>query len=146
MAHLKTRIANLLTQRNKLQAYYSATTESAPEKIETLEDKFIANIHETINKNIENTGFDVDELSGALSMSRSQLFRKYKAITGSSPSDLIRSLRLNRALEIMKENNVSIKEVAYQSGFSGPSYFITCFKKQFGKTPTEYLELDKKEK
>jgi AraC-like DNA-binding protein len=71
-------------------------------------------------------------------VSRSQLFRKFKTVTGKSPGDIIRSVRLKKAAEIILRGEMGVNEVAYEVGFNSPSHFISSFKKYFGKTPKEY--------
>ncbi len=80
------------------------------------------------------------QLERALGMSRSQVFRKVKALTGASPSLLIRSVRLHKAKEMLRDPELSIAEVAYEVGFSTPAYFSTTFLEEFGKTPTEWRQ------
>lgn len=100
---------------------------------------FVKKFFDVLNENISNSNFGVEEIAGLLRMSRSQLFRKLKVITGDTPAILIRKHRLAKACELLKsyENNAS--EVAYMVGFSSPNYFYKCFKKEYGLTPSEFM-------
>jgi AraC-like DNA-binding protein len=73
-------------------------------------------------------------------LSRSQLHRKLRALTNQSPSLVIRSVRLQRAAELLQQNAGSVAEIAYQVGFSSQAYFTKCFREQFGRTPKEYAQ------
>jgi transcriptional regulator GlxA family with amidase domain len=79
----------------------------------------------------------MDDLGNELGMSRVQLYRKVKALTGISPVELLREMRLQRGYTLLNTTTKSINEIAYEVGFHTPSYFSNCFKKQFGKYPTE---------
>ena len=82
--------------------------------------------------------FSVDEFSREVGMSRVHLHRKLKALTGQSPSDFIRMIRLKRAAQLLDARAGNVAEVAYQVGFNNLSYFSRCFREQFGKLPNEY--------
>ena len=73
-------------------------------------------------------------------MSQSTLYRKVKAVSGLSPNELIRNIRLNRAAELLRRQDLTIQEIAWQTGFGSPVYFRTCFKERYGMTPSEYRE------
>jgi len=79
-------------------------------------------------------------------MSRSNLYLKLKEITGLSSSEFIRSVRLKRAVQLIKKSDMSVKEIMYMTGFNTASYFSKCFKKQYGMVPSEYVKSLKKEK
>ena len=95
-------------------------------------------VREVVEANLTNEDFEVPELGRALAMSRSQLFRKIKALTGASPSVLIRTIRLQKSVELLANMDLSISEIAYEVGFSAPTYFSTAFAELFGKSPTEW--------
>ena len=79
--------------------------------------------------------FSVEQLSDQLSMDRTQLFRKMKALTGQSPSAFIRTIRLKRAHQLLNAQAATVSEIAYATGFSSASYFIKCYKEQYGVSP-----------
>ena len=78
----------------------------------------------------------MEALGAEMGLSRVQLYRKLKALTGSSPVELLRTIRLSRAKELLADSGKSVSEVAYEVGFSSPSYFTKCYKEAFGSTPT----------
>jgi AraC-like DNA-binding protein len=88
---------------------------------------------------LDNPDFSVEKFSLEIGISRSSLFNKLKSITGQSTSEFIRTIRLKKAVNLMKSGKYSITEVIFMVGFSDPKYFRTCFKKLFDKTPSEYL-------
>ena len=83
---------------------------------------------------------DIATLAGEFAMSQSTLYRKVKAVSGLSPNELIRNIRLNRAAQLLKDPQLSVSEVAWQTGFGSPVYFRACFKERYGVTPTEFRE------
>jgi AraC-like DNA-binding protein len=82
----------------------------------------------------------VEKLSREMNVSRVQLYRKIKEITGFTPVDYLRNYRLTKAVELLQKRRFSISEVAFQTGFSSPAYFTKCFRDAFNMTPTEYLD------
>jgi AraC-like DNA-binding protein len=93
-----------------------------------------------INDNIANTEFNVEALSEEVGVSRAQLHRKMKEITGISTGEFIRNIRLEQAARLIKEGDINITQVAYSVGFNNQTHFSTAFKKHFGVTPSEYAE------
>ncbi|HBS90259.1 MAG TPA: hypothetical protein DEA56_05905 [Eubacterium sp.] len=102
--------------------------------------KFMDELNSAIDDNLENSELSIEELAGFLKMSHDQLYRKIKALTGVSANQYIRCFRLRKAAKMMCENRCSVTEVLYTVGFSNPSYFTKCFKKEFGVLPSEYIE------
>lgn len=134
-------IHNLLNQRSILKEKYFLENRSLASFSEnSMDSKFLLKIEKIVFDNLYNSEFNVNTLAAQLNMSRSQLFRKFKVLTESSPSDFIRIARIKKAAEILlKEGgSIGINELAYEVGFASPSHFISCFKKYFGKTPKEY--------
>jgi AraC-like DNA-binding protein len=84
------------------------------------------------------TKFDINLFAENLRMSKSSLYRKIKTMTGLSPIEFIRNIRLKHACRMLKDPSIPISEVAYSLGFSDPHYFATCFKNEFNVTPSEY--------
>jgi DNA-binding response OmpR family regulator/two-component sensor histidine kinase len=132
---LKLSVKNLL-KRSQLDKEISAKSEK---KSQSIEESFLSNVIEILNKNLSNHEFSIDQLCDEVGLSRSNLFRKMKAITGFSPSDLIQELKLNKAKQLMNDDaNIRIEVVAYKSGFNDPKYFSTLFKKRFKMTPSDF--------
>jgi len=104
-----------------------------------LDEEFMNNVLAAINKNMDNEEFSVEELGSMVAMSRSNLFRKLKAITGQTPVEFIYFIRMNRAMQLLLERKHSVSQISFEVGFKSPSSFTKSFKKQFGKAPTEYL-------
>lgn len=96
---------------------------------------FIARFKEAVEARLADSDISVEDLAADMNLSRVQLYRKVKAITGSSPVELLRTARLNRGYQLLLTSDLSISEVAYQVGFTAPSYFTKCFKEEFGMLP-----------
>ena len=94
----------------------------------------------SIENNISNADYSVEELGLDVAMSRMQLYRKLKALTGQSANEFIRTIRLKRAAQMLEQNQLTIAEITYEVGFNDLQYFRECFKKQFGVTPSEYMQ------
>ena len=110
-----------------------------------LDQDFLEKSLNIIKKNLDNPDFSVEKFSLDIGISRSALFNKIKSITGQSTSEFIRTIRLKKAAELIKSGKHSITEIVFMVGFSDPKYFRTCFKKQYNKTPSEYLNEFRKE-
>lgn len=109
---------------------------SADEKPSVVaESAFLARFREVVEARMEDSEVSVDDLAAEMSLSRVQLYRKIKAITGSSPVELLRSTRLKRAYQMLLTTDKSVSEVAYAVGFTAPSYFSKCFKEEYGMVP-----------
>ena len=137
---LLARIHNLLQSRKQLKQVFGGADELAKEEISTPDKEFVSKIRSEIHRNISNNDFGVEQLGSAVDLSRVQLYRKVKALTGLSPVELIRATRVNRARKLIEGGATSVSEVAYQVGFTSPSYFTKCFKDQFGVSPMELLK------
>ena len=96
---------------------------------------FIARFKEAVEARLADSDISVEDLAADMNLSRVQLYRKVKAITGSSPVELLRTARLSRGYQLLLTSDLSISEVAYQVGFTAPSYFTKCFKEKFGMLP-----------
>lgn len=97
---------------------------------------FLEKLTKIIDKNLDNPELTVDMIGAEVSLGRVQLYRKCKAASGMSPNELLRTARLNKAYQILKETDKTVSEVAYSVGFSSPSYFAKCYKDLFGKNPS----------
>ncbi|MEO9891350.1 helix-turn-helix domain-containing protein [Aurantibacter sp.] len=103
----------------------------------SMEESFMNKLDDIIKNNLENENFGVNELAVKFGVSRSQLHRKLNAIKGKSTSQYIREFRLNRAMDMLKDNVANVSEIAYRVGFSSSTYFNTCFKDYYGYPPGE---------
>ena len=103
--------------------------------VSSIDQQFIKELQDTIEKNISDTLFGVEQLGKKLYMSRASLYRKVLALTGESPREFIKSYRLKRGAQLLKANFGNVTEVAFQVGFSSTSYFIKCFKEKFQRSP-----------
>lgn len=108
-----------------------------------LKGTFLENVLQSIDNHLRDEDFSVEQLSREVGMSERQLQRKLKSTTNKTPNQLITSVRLHRAKELMQNGNFNISEAAHQTGFSSPSYFAKCFKKEFGITPSDFQSSDK---
>ena len=139
-SHLQATVASLLQTRRKLQERFSnevilKTKEIA---ITSSEEQFLNKLQEVLDKHITNSDFTASQFSEKMLMSRMQLHRKLKALTGQSTSEFLRSQRLRSAAQLIRQGKISISEVGYSVGFNDPSYFTKCFKQEFGVSPTSY--------
>ena len=136
---LLARIENLLKQRKLLKRLFQGSKEAEQEIAEShLEDRdkqFLKQLHSIIQKNLSDSEFGVEDIGKQIGLSRVQLYRKVKAMTGSSVVDLLRKARLAKAKRLLESRSMSVSEVAYDVGFSAPSYFTKCFKDEFGMLP-----------
>ena len=136
---LLARIENLLRQRQLLKNLYQGSKEAEKEISEAhLEDRdrqFLKQLQAIIQKNISDSEFGVEDMGQQIGLSRVQLYRKVKAMTGSSVVDLLRKARLAKARRLLETRSMSVSEVAYEVGFSAPSYFTKCFKEEYGMLP-----------
>ena len=107
-------------------------------KITSVDKKFLQKIYNAITHNISDSSFGIESIVETLSVSRSVLYRKILSLTGESPGELIRQIRLKKAAELIEQKFGNLSEIALEVGFNNPSYFAECFKKQFGVTPSQY--------
>lgn len=137
---LLARVENLLHQRARLRQLFAqgAAEGKETEEVSRLDDRdkaFVKQLHDIIKSNMGNSDFGVEDIGAEIGLSRVQLYRKVKAITGSSVVDLLRKARLAKARRLLEANSMNISEVAYEVGFSSPSYFTKCFKDEYGMLP-----------
>ncbi|WP_434035557.1 two-component regulator propeller domain-containing protein [Formosa sp. 4Alg 33] len=137
---LTSRIKNLLAQRKALQNVFSKKIEVNPSEITvtSIDEQLIQKALDLVETNIGNSKYSVDQLSKSLDISRGHLYRKIVSITGKSPSEFIKSIRLKRSAQLLQTNALTVSEVAYKVGFSNPKYFSKCFKIEFDMLPTEF--------
>jgi AraC-like DNA-binding protein/Tfp pilus assembly protein PilF len=137
-------IDNLITQRNELsEKYKEALTVGSEKNAESHDQLLLKKAIEVIEANISDTLFGVEQMADKISMSRTSLHRKLKAITGFPPSELIRNIRLRKAASLLRSQSNSVTQISIAVGFEDQSYFSKSFKKQFGVPPSEYLQSTK---
>lgn len=139
---LMVRIEKLIEQQEKRKQEFSKNLEVNPGSItiSSVDEQLIQRALECIEKNMDNTEYAVEELSRDVGMTRMNLYRKLQSITGHTPSDFIKSIRLKRAAQLLQGSQLTMAEVADRVGFSSASYFTKCFKEMFGVLPTQYAE------
>jgi len=144
-SQLLQKINTLLNNRERLKNIYSKkfSLESLGIEVVSSDERFMKRINEIIQNNFANPDLDVDFIANELGMSRSNLYRKVKSLTNMSSIDLIINTRLMAAKRMLIESDFSIAEISYVTGFNSPPYFTSCFKKQYGITPKEYIEQNK---
>lgn len=136
------RVHNLIELRNKLRKKFSGKLLVKPSEITVTsqDSKFMQRLLETVENHIDDEKFSVEALGHEFGMSSSQINRKLKAIVNQSAGAFIRSVRMERAMELLKKNQATIAEVAYETGFSEPAYFSRVFKSYFGYPPSDVRE------
>ena len=134
---LFSRIDNLIQSRKKLSKLFSNSDENdAFEKLSNETDKtFAVQLRKIIQDNLSDNEFNVERIGDEIGLSRVQLYRKVKALTGYSPVEMLRKARLTRARHLLQTTERTVSEVAYAVGFSTPSYFSKCYKDEFGESP-----------
>jgi signal transduction histidine kinase/ligand-binding sensor domain-containing protein/DNA-binding response OmpR family regulator len=141
---LQIRIKNLINLRRKLQQKFShgkiVTIKGKKKKLSSLDEKFMKKALEVIEKNISEETFSIEDFGKEVGMSRMQIHRKLKALTGKSASHYIRSVKLFKAKEIIVKHEATISEIAYSLGFSSPAYFTRCFKEEYGHPPSDLVD------
>jgi signal transduction histidine kinase/ligand-binding sensor domain-containing protein/DNA-binding response OmpR family regulator len=137
----KSQIEQLLKTRKILEDVFSKQVYLRPRdtKISTTDEKFLLRLNSVIDDHLAEADFDVTAMVSRMHMSHSTLLKKVKTLTGVPLVEFVKSHRLKRAAQILEKQSFQIAEVAYMVGFSDPKYFSKCFSKEFGKTPTEYL-------
>lgn len=139
---LRATIDNLVAGRQRLKGKFSGAQEQA-DKVEQQDiadnDKeLMERIMKSVNKNIGDSDFNVEQLCDEVGISRTQLHRKMKEMTGLSTAEFIRNIRLEQAARLLKEKHVNVSQVAYALGFSNVAHFSKVFKQHFGSSPSEY--------
>ena len=132
------RLKNLIDLRKKMQEHFGTEDILKPKKIKmsSMDAVFMEKVTDQLEEEISNSLFGVVELADAVGLSKSQLLRKVKAITSLTPNEFIRSFRLHRAMEMLRQQAGTVSEIAYETGFQNASYFAKCFQEQFGMSPS----------
>jgi signal transduction histidine kinase/ligand-binding sensor domain-containing protein/DNA-binding response OmpR family regulator len=143
---LNAQIMNLLNSRKQLRKKFSTDFLVGPENmnIKDVDERFLQKVVEVIEKNISDTSLNADSLGKKVGMSRTQLYRKIRGLTDQTVNEFIKNIRLKRAAQLLGEKRVTITEVAYAVGFNDLTYFARCFKKQYQKSPSEYISPPKR--
>jgi len=135
---LKLRLSQLITSRQLIfNKYFSLISDVENIKTTSLDKEFINKILNYIDNNIGNPDLSVESMASEMNLSRSQFYRKIKALTNQTANEFLRNIRLQKAKQIIEKGNTNISDVCYKIGFSSPSYFTKCFKSYFGHLPTE---------
>ena len=150
--YLKIRIKYLLQQRKQLQELYLkqwsktlkktpvpiADIEPTPPQITSFDEEFMKRVMEIMNNQMDNSDFIIDEFAKKLGMGRTVFYQKSKSLTGLSPIDFVREMRIKRAKQLAESGEYNVSTIAYMTGFNDPKYFSKCFKKRYGVSPSEF--------
>ncbi|MGD2085454.1 MAG: hybrid sensor histidine kinase/response regulator transcription factor [Candidatus Aminicenantes bacterium] len=136
------RIKNLIDIRRQMQQNHRRKMTLRPVKtnVSSLDREFFKDLHQVIESNLSDPDFNVELLANKLYMGRSTVYRKIEALCGENPTDYIRSYRLKRAAQLLRERAASVTEVAFEVGFNSRTYFTRCFKDMFQQLPSEFRE------
>ena len=141
---LHIQIDNLVDNMRRIRGKYSGTqgqTDKVEEvKVEGNDDMLMKRIMKSVNEHLSDPEYNVERMSEDIGISRAQLHRKMKEITGISSSEFIRNIRLEQAAKLLSEGKINITQVAYAVGYNNQTHFSTVFKKHFGMSPTEYAQ------
>ncbi|AYL95536.1 hybrid sensor histidine kinase/response regulator transcription factor [Mucilaginibacter celer] len=137
---LTSKLKNILAMQQDMRKTYQKQLDVKPTEIETesFDEAFIKKTVQLIEKNIDNAEFSVEELSSELCVSRVTLYKRTLALTGKSPVDLIRTIRLKRAAQLLENSQLTISQISYKVGFKSQKYFVRCFKTEFNCLPSAY--------
>ena len=143
MSELKSLMSNLINNRLIVKGKFSGQQEQT-EKVEAVQfessdEQFMKRVMEIVNKNISNSEFNITQMVDDVGMSRTQLHRKLKELTGFSAAKFVQNIRMQQAMKLLKEKKVNVSQIAYSVGFSSQTHFSTTFKQYYGVSPTEYI-------
>jgi AraC-like DNA-binding protein len=133
----------LIESRQKLYSHFSQDVYLLPSKMATngIDQAFLQRAVDYIIDHIQDAQLGVDSIAELFNLSRVQVYRKIKALTGKTAVEFIRMVRLKQALKLMETKQYTLSEIAYQTGFNSASYFTRSFKDEYGKAPSEYLDM-----
>ncbi|MFA9388281.1 MAG: two-component regulator propeller domain-containing protein [Prolixibacteraceae bacterium] len=139
---LELRIQKLIEQRQQLRNLYSKNFEIKPSEINvtSLDEKFLQKVKDLTEKNMQEPDFSVEKLSLEIGISRAHLYNKLLALTGKTPIEYIRIMRIRRAAQLLEKSQLTVMEVAYKVGFNDPRYFTKHFKHEYNMTPSQYIK------
>ncbi|TXE07023.1 response regulator [Seonamhaeicola algicola] len=143
---LELKISNIIKHREDLRKRFNRDISLKPKEVTvtSMDEQFLQKAISIVEDNMMNTDFNVEMLVKEMGYSRSNLYSKFKEITGLSSSEFIRNIKLKRAVQLFEQSDYSVKEIMYMTGFNTASYFAKCFKKQFGVIPSEYVSQNQK--
>jgi YesN/AraC family two-component response regulator len=138
---LLSKISGLLAMQQTFKKTYQKQMEIQVQDLNIVseDEKFLKNVFDCIEKNIINHNFSVEELSSQMALSRVSLYKRLLALTGKTPVDCIRTVRLKRAIQLLEKSQLNIANVAYEVGFNNPTYFSKVFKDEYGMVPSDYV-------
>ncbi|HTF30560.1 MAG TPA: helix-turn-helix domain-containing protein, partial [Flavitalea sp.] len=136
---LLTRVRNLIETRKQLRDRFSRELYLGPKKtiISSMDEKFLEKVMETIETFMGEPEFSMEKFGQEVGLSRMQLHRKLKALTGQSPGDFLRSMRLKKAKRLLEAKAGNVSEIGYEVGFNNLSYFSKTYREEFGISPSE---------
>jgi signal transduction histidine kinase/ligand-binding sensor domain-containing protein/DNA-binding response OmpR family regulator len=145
---LQFRIKNLIERRQLFQKQFNKhlDVKASEVQITSLDEKFVKNAIQVVEDNLTNKNFSVEEMSRLLAVSRVLLYKKILSLTGKPPTDFIRTIRLQRAAQLLEKSQYSISEIAYEVGFNNPKYFSRYFRDQYHMLPSAYAAMKRGEK
>lgn len=137
---LLSRIRNLITNRRQLKQFLGDNQTIEKESVSDLDKDFVSRFKALVEDKMKEPDLNVEDLGRDMGMSRVQLYRKLKSLTNYSPNELLRQIRLKKAASLLAASDMTVSEIAYEVGFSSPSYFTKCYKEQFGESPSDFLK------
>ena len=140
---LLSRIRNLIDSRRQLRQFFGDNQTLAKENISDMDKDFVSRFKALVEEKMRDPELNVEDLGKDMGLSRVQLYRKLKSLTNYAPNELLRQARLKKAASLLASSEMTIAEIAYEVGFSSPSYFTKCYKEQFGESPTDFLKRKK---
>ena len=135
---IRIRLRNIIDNRRRMKAYFSEKGIVDSSQMSTPDKNFIERFKAIVEQHIASPNLSVEDVASQLGMGRTQLYRKVKSLTGLSPIEVVRTIRLKKAAELLTRTDKSVSEVAYEVGFSSISYLSKCFKDYFGVNPKDY--------
>ncbi len=140
---LLSRIRNLIDSRRQLRQFFGDNQTLAKESISDMDKDFVSRFKSLVEEKMRDPELNVEDLGKDMGLSRVQLYRKLKSLTNYAPNELLRQTRLKKATSLLASSDMTIAEIAYEVGFSSPSYFTKCYREQFGESPTDFLRRKK---
>ena len=137
---LLSRIRNLIDSRRQLRQFFGDNQTLAKENISDMDKDFVSRFKALVEEKMRDPELNVEDLGKDMGLSRVQLYRKLKSLTNYAPNELLRQARLKKAISLLASSEMTVAEIAYEVGFSSPSYFTKCYKEQFGESPTDFLK------
>ncbi|MDR2805098.1 MAG: substrate-binding domain-containing protein, partial [Dysgonamonadaceae bacterium] len=142
---LEVRVANLIESRKRLKELFSenlfsSNADKEAKPTNDLDNSFLEKFRNLVEQNLADSELNVEDLGQQIGLSRTQLYRKLKSLTGYSPNELLRIMRLKKAYHLLSTTEANISEVAYDVGFTTPSYFAKCFKDYYNESPTDFVK------